>query len=115
MRVRNQRHRGRLDQLDDADQMPYRQDERAPQGAGRAVALRGRRLVVQRAAAISSLILLLSAAAPARAQSPEQAYIAARSEAAARLEATKSDALDKRLVEAQRSLEPQLRALVGPP
>jgi len=69
---------------------------------------------VQRAAAISSLILLLSAAAPARAQSPEQAYIAARSEAAARLEATKGDALDKGLAEAQRSLEPKLRALIGP-
>ena len=69
---------------------------------------------MQRAAAISSLILLLSAAAPAGAQSPEQAYIAARSEAAAGLEATKGDALDKGLLEAQRSLEPKLRALIGP-
>ena len=72
---------------------------------------------MQRAAAISGLLLLLVAAA-ARAQSPEQAaaqaYIAERSAAAARLEAIKGGALDKGLAEAQRSLEPKLRALIGP-
>ncbi len=58
---------------------------------------------MQRAAAIGGLILLLLAAAPARAQSPEQAYIAERSAAAAKVEATKGDALDKGLAEAQRA------------
>ena len=64
-------------------------------------------------AALSFALLLLLAAPQARAQSPEQAYIAERSAAAAKLEATKGDALDKGLAEAQRSFEPKLRALIG--
>jgi hypothetical protein len=75
---------------------------------------------MQRAAAISALLLLLSAAAaaPAGAQaptpSPEQAYIAARSAAAAQVELAKGDALDAAQKVAQRRLEPRLRALLGP-
>jgi len=75
---------------------------------------------MQRAAAVSALLLLLSAAAavPSGAQaptpSPEQAYITARSAAAAKVELAKGDALDAALKQAQRSLEPRLRALIGP-
>jgi hypothetical protein len=69
---------------------------------------------MQRAAAISGLILLLLAAPLARAQSPEQAYIAARSAAAATLESTKGDAFDAAQKQAQGALEPKLRAILGP-
>jgi hypothetical protein len=74
---------------------------------------------MQRATAISAVLLLLSAAAvaPAGAQtptpSPEQAYIAARSAAAAQVELAKGDALDAAQKQAQLRLEPRLRALLG--
>ena len=63
-------------------------------------------------AALGALLVLL-AAPLARAQSPEQAYVAERSAAAARLEKMKGEALDKALAEAQQRLEPKLRGLIG--
>src|SRR5437867_5615238 len=51
---------------------------------------------------------------PAWAQSLERAYIAARGAAATKLESMKGDAFDKAQVEAQRSLEPKLRSIIGP-
>ncbi len=73
---------------------------------------------MQRATLGGALLLLLLAAPVALgqslAQSPEQGYIAARSAAAAKMESTKDDAFDAAQKQAQGSLEPKLRALIGP-
>jgi hypothetical protein len=74
--------------------------------------------VLQQRVTLSGVIFMLLAATiagqGARAQSLERAYIAARGAAATKLESMKGDAFDKAQVEAQRSLEPKLRSIVGP-